>query len=341
VLSTDGLFDLQVNGFAGIDFNDAGLTLQAFDRALEAMRATGVTQCLPTLITASEQDLCARFAALDAAVATSQLGPSMVPGYHLEGPFLNPAPGFRGCHPDAAMIAPDIALVDRLQAKLAKPILLITIAPELPGAAAFIKAARARGIVVAMGHTDARLDCVRMAATAGLSMSIHLGNGVAHQSHKFDNPIMAQLSEDRITACFIVDGIHVPPHALIVMLRAKGIARSILVTDAVSAAAAPPGRYGFASMTVERSADGTVRVPGEPNLAGSSLTLDQAVRNVVSWGLCSFEDAIAMASTNPRAALADAFRHYGITLDPSRIEWNDDYHVTSTTFAGQRLYSPS
>jgi N-acetylglucosamine-6-phosphate deacetylase len=339
MIRTDGLFDLQVNGFAGVDFNDAKLTPAAFDHALEAMLATGVTQCLPTLITASADELLERFAALDAAVAGSRLGPLMVPGYHLEGPFLNPAPGFCGCHPAAKMSAPDIGFVDRLQASIRKPILLVTIAPELAGAAAFIRAVRSRGIVVAMGHSDARFDVVAQAAAAGLTMATHLGNGVAHLQHKFDNPIMAQLAEDRLAACFIADGIHVAPYALGVMLRAKGIARSILVTDAVTAAAAPPGRYPFAGMTIERSADGTVREPNATHLAGSSLTLDQAVRNVVTWGLCSFDAAVAMASAHARAAISDAVGHHGVTFRTGFITWTSDYRIVQTSLAGQRLFN--
>src|SRR5277367_103382 len=103
-MQSAGLIDLQVNGFAGVDFNNAALTSAALDRALQAMLRTGVTTCLPTLITAPEDALAARFAALDAAVAGSDLAQAMVPGYHLEGPFLNPAPGYAGCHPPAAMV---------------------------------------------------------------------------------------------------------------------------------------------------------------------------------------------------------------------------------------------
>jgi len=133
-----GLIDLQVNGFAGVDFNTAALTAAALDRALQAMLRTGVTTCLPTLITAPEDVLAARFAALDAAVAGSGLAQAMVPGYHLEGPFLNPAPGYAGCHPPAAMIAADVFLVERLAAGLRRPILLLTLAPEQPGATELI-----------------------------------------------------------------------------------------------------------------------------------------------------------------------------------------------------------
>ena len=303
------------------------------------MLATGVTRCLPTLITASEDQLLQRFAALDAAVANSRLGPLMVPGFHLEGPFLNPAPGFRGCHPAAVMIAPEIALVDRLQAKLRKPILLVTIAPELAGTVTFIRAARSRGIVVSMGHSDARAKTVSEAVAAGLGLVTHLGNGVAHQMHKFDNPIFAQLADDRLVACFIADGIHIAPQALKVLMRAKGVARSILVTDAVAAAAAPVGNYPFAGMVVERHADGTVREPNATHLAGSSLTLDQAVRNVVDWGLCTFDEAVAMAGPHARAAIADAARHHNIKLDAGQIKWSRDHRVVETSLAGKVSFS--
>ena len=134
-----GLVDLQVNGFAGVDFNDAALTADALDHALHAMLRGGVTACLPTIITAGLDDMAARLAALDRAVAASRLGPLMVPGYHLEGPFLNPAPGFAGCHPPGAMIPPDPAVVERLAVGLRRPVLLLTLAAERPGAEALIR----------------------------------------------------------------------------------------------------------------------------------------------------------------------------------------------------------
>jgi N-acetylglucosamine-6-phosphate deacetylase len=320
--STPGLFDLQVNGFAGVDFNDAALTAAALDHALDAMRRTGVALCLPTLITAREEELAARFAALDAAVAASRLGPVMCPGYHLEGPFLNPAEGYRGCHPAAAMRPADPGLVMRLERGLSRPILLLTLAPEVEGALDTIQWAAARSKVVAIGHSAATGETLARAVAAGLKLSTHLGNGVLHAQHKFENTIFAQLAEDTLFADFIADGIHVPPHALKVMLRAKGIGRSILVTDAVAAAAASPGLHPFAGFTVERSENGTVRVPGEAMLAGSSLTLDAAVRNLVAWKLASFEEAIDMASLNPHRLMADAMLAHGISVGQARLTWS-------------------
>jgi len=321
-----GLVDLQVNGFAGIDFNAAEgaapLTPEALDTALEAMLATGVSCCLPTVITATPEALEARLRALDRAVAGSRLGPLMCPGYHLEGPFLNPADGYAGCHPPGAMVAPDFGLVARLGAGLARPVLLLTLAPELPGAAACIAAARAAGMLVSVGHSAAGFDSVAAAAEAGTSLSTHLGNGLPQMLPKLDNPVFAQLAEDRLAAGFIADGIHLPPPALRALVRAKGEERAFLVTDATAAAAAPPGSYPFAGMVVERGADGTVRVPGGRSLAGSSLCLDDAVRNLVAWNIAPPARALAMASGRPAALLAPALRAHGIVLPDSEAEWS-------------------
>ena len=321
-----GLLDLQVNGYAGVDFNDATLTPAALDHALHAVLLAGVTACLPTLITADELVLAARLGALDAAVAESRLGPLMVPGFHLEGPFLNPAPGYAGCHPPDSMVPPDVALLDRLSRNLRRPILLLTLAPERPGALALIEAARARGMVVAMGHTAADTAATDAAVAAGVTLSTHLGNALPQPQPKFLNPLMAQLAQDSLHASFIADGIHIPRDALKVLIRAKTPGRSILVTDATAAAAAPPGLYPFAGMTIQHTPDGSVRVPGSTNLAGSALCLDQAVRNLVAWNLTDAATALAMASTHPNALLARALAHHGITLPDAKVAWTADLH---------------
>ena len=306
-----GLIDLQVNGYAGVDFNDAGLTAGALDHALGAMREDGVAACLPTLITAPPEALAARFAALDRAVAASRLGPAMVPGYHLEGPFLSPEPGYAGCHDPAAMRAPDQALVEHLEAPLARPILLLTLAPELPGARALIRWATGRGKLAALGHTAATQAEIAAAVEAGARLSTHLGNALRRAQPKFDNPMMAQLAEDRLTASFIADGRHIPPFALKVLLRAKGAGRCLLVSDATAAAAAPPGRYRLGDMAIDSAADGMVRVPGTDRLAGSSLRLRQAVANLIAWGLATEAEATAMAREIPAALLAPALAAHG------------------------------
>jgi N-acetylglucosamine-6-phosphate deacetylase len=327
MIVSDGLFDLQVNGFAGVDFNRADITAADMDRALAAMRLTGVTGCLPTLITAREGDLRARLMALDAAVMGSALGPQMVAGYHIEGPFLNPAPGYAGCHPPEAMQLPEAALYDRLEAGLTKPILLVTLAPELSGALDAIADLRRAGRVVAMAHTSAGLAEVRRAAGAGVSLSTHLGNSLPAQLHKVENPLLAQLAQTQLTACLIADGHHLSPDAVRALLAIKGKDKSVLVTDAVLAAAAPPGAYSFAGMAIEAGGDGVVRVPGQSNLAGSSLTLDVAVRNVVQWGIATADEALRMASSNARAAIGYAVHSRGPELRPGRVRWTDELRV--------------
>jgi N-acetylglucosamine-6-phosphate deacetylase len=278
------------------------------------MRTAGISHCLPTLITAPRELLSQRLLALDRAVAASRTGPTMVLGYHLEGPFLSAVDGYSGCHPTAPMCDPDINFVKELEAPLVRPILLITLAPERPNAIPFILWARQAGKIIALGHTGAGAQEIARAAEAGATLSTHLGNAMRPAQPKFDNPLMWQLADDRLWASFIVDGIHVPPHALKVMLRAKGPERSILVTDATAAAAAEVGQYSFAGMQIGRDAMGRVHVPGTDRLAGSGLTLDQAVHNVVAWKLASADHALRMARDNPRALLAPALAAHGLRL---------------------------
>lgn len=336
-----GLVDLQVNGFAGVDFNSGAIGPEELDRALEAMLATGVTTCLPTIITAHPGELVTRFRHLDAAVRGSRLGPLMCPGYHLEGPFLSPIAGFSGCHPPEAMTAADPTLITRIEAKLSRPILMVTVAPEISGALALTRDLSAAGRIVALGHTAASFEEVVAAATAGATLSTHLGNGMPQTAHKLVNPIFAQLAEDGLTATFIADGIHIHPKALKVLMRAKGPERTILVTDAVAAAAAPPGRYRLGGTDIERSADGTVRLAGSGLLAGSSLCLDQALRNIVGWGLATPAEAVAMASDRPRTIIASALAACGIDLPKAEVTWSDTLHVRSLTLGPLRRDYPS
>jgi N-acetylglucosamine-6-phosphate deacetylase len=221
------------------------------------------------------------------------------------------------------MLPADPALVQRLEAPLRRPILLLTLAPERADAIELIRWARQRGKIVALGHTAASAADVTAAADAGAQLSTHLGNGLRRMLPKFDNPLIAQLAEDRLWASFIADGIHIPAPALQVLLRAKTLERSILVTDATAAAAAPPGQYELAGLPIEHASDGSVRAPGGTVLAGSSLRLDQAMRNVVAWGLATANAALRMASDHPAALIAPALAAHGITPRDRPVVWSD------------------
>jgi N-acetylglucosamine-6-phosphate deacetylase len=195
-------------------------------------------------------------------------------------------------------------------------------------------------MLVAMGHTAADAATVGAAASAGVTLSTHLGNALPQPQPKFLNPLMAQLAEDRLTASFIADGIHIPPAALKVLLRAKGLERSVLVSDATAAAAAAPGQYDFAGMRVEHGADGSVRVPGTSVLAGSALRLDQAVRNLVAWGLASPEAALSLASSRPAALCSRVFAYHGVLLPHANVFWSDSLQPTRI-FLGDMTISAS
>ncbi|MFV0492012.1 MAG: N-acetylglucosamine-6-phosphate deacetylase [Pseudorhodobacter sp.] len=321
-METPGLFDLQVNGYAGVDFNDPGLTPAALDHALEVLFSDGVTGLLPTIITGHPETLAQRFAALDQAVRQSRLGPAMVPGYHLEGPFLNPADGYRGCHDTEAMTDPLPGLIPDLETDLSRPILLITLAPERRGGRQAIATLAAAGKTLAIGHSAALFDEVAAAATAGATISTHLGNGLPQMLPKLENTLLAQLAEPRLSACLIADGHHIPRKALAALVRLKGAENCLLVSDAVAAAAAPPGRYPFAGMEILHDEEGRATRPDRAGLAGSALRLDQAVRNMVDWDIVKPRQAIRMAGDLPRRVLARSLQHHAITLDPGVIAWD-------------------
>jgi N-acetylglucosamine-6-phosphate deacetylase len=317
---TGGLVDLQVNGFAGVDFNTPGLTPALLDDALRAMLATGVTRCLPTLITAQEDHLATCFRALEAACAESDLARAMVLGYHLEGPFLSPEPGYRGCHPQASMRPAELALFERLQDAAGGRIRIITIAPEVAGALDLIAALADQGIVVALGHTAANRATLREAAARGARLSTHLGNGCAQILPRNENPVLCQLAEDRLAASFIADGTHIPPDTLRVYVRAKGLERTILVTDAVAGAAAPEGDYRLGEVAITRRREPVVHLTGTTLLAGSALTMDQAVRNAMAWLELDLADAVRLARTNP-------LRLLGEVAEDDRVQWRDDLTI--------------
>jgi N-acetylglucosamine-6-phosphate deacetylase len=288
-----GFVDLQVNGFAGVDFGDPALTPERMLQAVSAIEKTGVTRFLPTLITSSLETFsaCAR-----AVVRTKH---AAIVGIHMEGPYISPEDGPRGAHPRAFVRGADVDDFRRRQGTAEGRIRLVTVAPEAPGVLPLIEHLVASEVRVAIGHTGATGAQISDAVKAGATLSTHLGNGCAQMLPRHPNVIWEQLGEDRLLASFIVDGHHLPPATVKAMIRAKTPARTILVTDAVGAAGMPPGRYTLGGQEVELSPAGRVAVPGAPNLAGSALRLDVAIGNTVRFTGLPLEDVVPMASTRP------------------------------------------
>ena len=334
--TTPGLIDIQVNGFAGVDFHKRGLTAGEMDHALAHLAASGVTCVLPTLITASEKVLISRLETLDRAISESVLGPLMVPGYHIEGPFLSPKEGCSGAHPAIDMCPASKSLVTDLQDVSSRPILIMTVAPEQKGVFDLIPFLIERGIACAIGHTSASRHDIQAAISAGATLSTHLGNGLPHILNKNENPLFSQLGEDGLTASFIVDGIHVHPQSLQTYFRAKTLERSIIVTDAVSAAGKhlSPGFYDIGDVKIERHQDGTVRIPGSMYLAGSSVTMDQMVRNLINWYDFSIDDILLMARENPKPIVKGFVSDPSIGVPANLVHWHHrdgELHVRETS----------
>ena len=306
-MSAAGLFDFQVNGFGGVDFQRDNLTSTEFAHAVAALRQHGTSGIFATLITDEIEALCRRFAALEKLCATVPSAGAAILGYHLEGPWLSPTPGYRGAHPAGPMRAPTLADYERLQAAAHGRLRLITLAPEWPGSAEFIAAVTQQGVHVSLGHTNASEAEIDAAIRAGARFCTHLGNGCPLELPRHDNIVQRLLARDELTACFIPDGIHLPKGVLKNFIRAKPNGRVLFTTDAMAGAGAPPGRYTIGPHLITVGADGVARQPGEKNFAGSTLTPDVGVRHIADWLNLTPEAAYHLWSTAPAAA-------FGITL---------------------------
>jgi N-acetylglucosamine-6-phosphate deacetylase len=267
-------FDLQVNGYAGVDFNQDDLAEADLRHACQRLREDGVDGVLATIITDQLPRMEARLRRIAAICRQDPFVRAVVRGIHLEGPFINPAFGYVGAHPAASVRPADVETAKRLLDAADGLVLLVTLAPERDPGMKLVRYLAERNTLVSAGHCDPSLDQLRAAIDAGLSVFTHLGNGCPVILRRHDNIIERALSlYDRLTLCFIADGIHIPPVALGNYLRLAGLERSIVVSDAIAAAGEGPGRYGLGSQTVD-IADGQVPMAADGvHFAGSLATM--------------------------------------------------------------------
>lgn len=299
ILDLDGLcvspgwIDIQINGAFGLDFTE---NPEAIWPVAARLPELGVTAFLPTIVTSP-------FETYDHAQRVWQAGPpdgwrgAQMPGFHIEGPFLNPQK--KGAHNPAFLKAPRIKPTAGWTP--ATGVRLVTLAPELPGALEVIHSLRERGIVVSAGHSLASTMDARAAFAAGLTCGTHLFNAMPTLDHRAPGLTGALLTADGVWTGIIADGIHVHPDMVAAALRCKSAQRLVLVTDAMAALGMPPGQYrlGDFDVTVDdrsaRLADGT--------LAGSILTPSQAIRNLQSFTGCGWNDALRCVTLNPAELL--------------------------------------
>jgi N-acetylglucosamine-6-phosphate deacetylase len=305
-MSEPSLFDIQINGFAGVDFQRLDLSQTDLRHAVDVLRAHQTYRIFLTLITDKVDALCRKFERIAEFRQNDPLISETVCGYHLEGPFLSPEEGYCGAHPAELQQAPNFLTFQRLQEAARGNIRLVTVAPEWPEAPQFIADVAQTGVVVSLGHTNASNAHIDDAIRGGATLCTHLGNAVPQNLPRHDNVVQRLLARDELTACLIPDGVHLPPFVLKNFFRAKPKGKVILTTDAMAAAAAPPGRYTLGAIEVE-ARDGAVRQPGRPNLAGSCLVPNRGVINAAQWLDISPAEARGLFSTRVAA-------HFGIDL---------------------------
>jgi len=343
-----GFIDIQINGYDGVDFNNSGASTEQIVEATRQLWRTGVTAFCPTIITESFDHISKCVSNLVRAAAESPEFARAMIGIHVEGPFISPEDGPRGAHPKQHARAPDWSEFQKWQDLARGQIRIVTLSPEWPGAIDFIERAVAADVVVAIGHTAATPAQIADAAQAGARLSTHLGNGSHAKIDRHPNYIWEQLANDGLWASFIVDGHHLPPSVVKCFLRSKGVARSILVSDAIAAAGKPAGHYRLGNVEVEVTPARRVNLPGTPYLAGSVLEMHEAIAKTVRFSDATLDDALLMASANPAELLgaADQFGaiKVGRRADLVLFQWDDEnskFDVAATIINGGAVYRNS
>jgi N-acetylglucosamine-6-phosphate deacetylase len=339
-----GWIDIQVNGFAGVDYNRPDAPHAEIARSIHALFATGVTRFYPTVITGAPDDMESALRNLSRAKDSLPEG-GAIEGFHVEGPHIGIDDGPRGAHPRRWVRKPDFDEFRRWQEATANRIRIVTLSPEWPEATHYIERIVAEGVVAAIGHTSATAGQIADAVSAGATLSTHLGNGAHAVMRRHPNYIWDQLAEDRLMADFIVDGIHLGANFLKAALRAKGIGRSVLVTDAAAPAGAAPGRYYLGEQAVDLTPDNRVVLAGQDKLAGSALQMDRGVENLMRMVGLTLADAVRMATVNAARAGKVPGRINGLApgdrADFVQFRWDAEaraIQITATWISGRRVY---
>jgi len=299
-----GFLDIHMHGGAGLDLMRAAPA--DLPRLGRFLASHGVSGYFPTTVAAPLDATCAALERLADAIEAAQDGHGTNGGavqarplaIHLEGPFLSHKR--RGVHPPEYLVAPTVEIFDRLWQAARGHVRMMTIAPEIPGALEVIAEAARRQVCVSIGHSDAELRVAQDAVKAGARHATHTFNAMRPLDHRDPGILAEVLSDDRLSADIIADGIHVSPPVVKLFLRAKGIEQAVLITDSISATGMPDGHYQLGPIEVDVK-DG--KCTAGDSLAGSVLTMDRAVRNVTQFARWSLKDSVRAATLNPARAV--------------------------------------
>ena len=346
-----GFVDLHIHGAGGHDVMEANA--RALDRITSTIARHGTTSILATTVSAPIEETCRSLAGIARYIRSHETPEEAAPdeaasekdakegklaaeilGIHLEGPFISKAR--RGVHPPDAITAPSIEILDRLLKAADGLVRIVTIAPELPGSIEFIAAAVAAKLVVGLGHTDADYDQTRAAVQAGARHAVHTYNAMRPFSHRDPGIVGAILTDPEVTAEVIADLVHVAGPAIQVLIGSKGFDTVLLVSDGIAATGMPDGNYRLGNFEVNVR-DGICR-NSEGKLAGSTLTLDRALRNIVALGV-PLQDAVRMATVLParRLGLAGKKGIIAVGADADLVALTPDLRVAGVMTRGAGL----
>lgn len=333
-LLAPGFIDVHIHGALGRDVMEGtGEALEAISRFLASH---GTTSFLATTVTASPFATLQAVEALGRQVDRPLPGARML-GLHLEGPFISPEK--RGAHSARHIRPPSTLILEQLLARSGHRVRLITVAPEVEGGLELIRFARSKGVIVSLGHSNATLDEAMAAIDLGAGNATHLFNAMRSFGHRDPGILGAILTAPRIWAELIADGIHVSPAAVRLCLQCKGAGKILLISDAVSATGMPEGQYRLADTEITLS-EGRCRTP-EGTLAGSILTQDQALRNMVRWSRLPVQSVLGMLTRNPAQSLgiADSKGTLAAGKDADMVLLDRNLRVHTTIVQGEVIHT--
>ncbi|MCS7160603.1 MAG: amidohydrolase family protein [Gemmatales bacterium] len=340
-----GFCDIQVNGALGHNFTSSGLTVEAVRAVSNECLRHGTTRFCPTVITSDTQTLRQALRVLAQAVAEDPLLQEMIPGIHLEGPYISPEPGPRGAHPAEQVRPPNREEFRQLQESAQGLIRVVTLAPNWPEAPDFIAWLSNQGVLVALGHHNARPEQISAAVRAGARLCTHLGNGCDLFLPRHPNYLWEQLAQDALWASLICDGHHLPASVIKCFLRCKTPHRCVLISDASPLAGLSPGRYCLWGKTVTLHRDGRTEVVderGQSLLAGAAAFLDTGVFRAWRDGDIALAPAVQLATCQPRQLLglsASDFLQPGRRADLVLFDVAEDRLQVRYTLLGEHLIS--
>lgn len=273
-MKPNGWVDLQVNGYAGVDFNTPGLTEEAVKSVVDRLNADGTSEFLPTFVTGDPEVVVNNIRTIVAARKRYAECERAILGFFLEGPFISPQPGAVGTHPVEWVRAPDLALFGRFQDAAEGLIRMVNVAAEVPGMPDFVRAVAAQGVVVSLGHQMATSPAqLEPCLAAGAKAFTHLGNGIPNEINRHDNIVYTALVEDRASVMFIPDGHHLPDTMLKLYFRAVPLKRLVAVSDAQYPAGMPPGEYEVCGAHARLEPDGLLWNPARNCLVGATTPM--------------------------------------------------------------------